>query len=41
MPSIQQTLQEIDITDWKEIPVEYGADRLDVRVPAGLRRSSA
>jgi hypothetical protein len=35
MPSIQQTLQKIDIADWKEIPVEYGRYRLAVRVPPG------
>ena len=30
---IQQIAQKVDTTDWKEIPVDYGRYRLDVRVP--------
>jgi nickel-dependent lactate racemase len=32
-PDIENTCQETDTTDWKEIPVEYGAEILKVRVP--------
>lgn len=32
-PDIRKTAQQTDITDWREIPVEYGRYRLDVRVP--------
>jgi len=32
-PEIRQTLREIEITDWKEIPVEYGRVVLTIRVP--------
>jgi nickel-dependent lactate racemase len=30
---ILKAAQEIDTTDWKEIPVDYGRYRLDIRVP--------
>ena len=30
---IHKIAQQIDTTDWKEIPVDYGRYRLDVRVP--------
>ncbi|MEK7242773.1 MAG: lactate racemase domain-containing protein, partial [Thermodesulfobacteriota bacterium] len=30
---IHKTAQQIDTTDWREIPVDYGRYRLDVRVP--------
>ncbi len=32
-PDIEYTCREIDTTDWKEIPVEYGAEILKIRVP--------
>jgi nickel-dependent lactate racemase len=32
-PEIRQTLQQIETTDWKEIPVEYGRRILTIRVP--------
>ena len=32
-PEIRQTLREIETTDWKEIPVEYGREILTIRVP--------
>ncbi|MCX5838314.1 MAG: nickel-dependent lactate racemase [Deltaproteobacteria bacterium] len=32
-PDIENTCRETDTTDWKEIPVEYGAEILKVRVP--------
>jgi hypothetical protein len=32
-PEIRQTLQGIETADWKEIPVEYGREILNVRVP--------
>ena len=32
-PEIRQTLREIETTDWKEIPVEYGRGILTIRVP--------
>ena len=32
-PDIENTCEETDTTDWKEIPVEYGAEILKVRVP--------
>jgi lactate racemase len=34
-PDILKTAQEIDTTDWREIPVDYGRRRFDVRVPPG------
>lgn len=33
MTLVRQKIQEIDISDWREIPVEYGTCRLSVRVP--------
>ena len=30
---IHKTAREVDTTDWREIPVDYGRYRLDVRVP--------
>src|SRR3989339_263748 len=30
---IRQTLREIETTNWKEIPVEYGREVLNIRVP--------
>jgi len=30
---IHTAAQQIDLTDWREIPVDYGRYRLDVRVP--------
>jgi hypothetical protein len=30
---IHRTAQTVDTTDWREIPVDYGRYRLDVRVP--------
>ncbi len=30
---IHKTAQTVDTTDWREIPVDYGRYRLDVRVP--------
>jgi len=32
-PDIENTCRETDITDWKEIPIEYGKEILKVRVP--------
>jgi nickel-dependent lactate racemase len=32
---IEKNCQEVDMTGWKEIPVEYGAQTLRVRVPPG------
>jgi lactate racemase len=32
-PEIRQTLRGIETADWKEIPVEYGREILNVRVP--------
>ena len=32
-PDIENICRETDTTDWKEIPVEYGAEILKVRVP--------
>jgi lactate racemase len=32
-PEFRRTLQEIDITDWKPIAIDYGRENLSVRVP--------
>jgi hypothetical protein len=32
-PEIRRMLQEIETTNWKQIPVEYGREILNIRVP--------
>ena len=32
-PDIENTCHAIDTTNWKEIPIDYGAEILKVRVP--------